>query len=69
MRGSSRTAVALSYAGVTFLRMAVPEIIPIGYEPDHRTDTIGHWDGGQFLSLYRWGHVGVCVDEQASSAR
>ncbi|MGI5162509.1 hypothetical protein [Microbispora sp. CA-102843] len=29
--------------------MAVPEIIPIGYEPDYHTDTIGHWDGGQFL--------------------
>jgi len=24
--------------------MAVPEIIPISYEPDYRTDTIGHWD-------------------------
>ncbi|MEV7012239.1 hypothetical protein [Streptosporangium sp. NPDC051022] len=29
--------------------MAVPEIIPISYEPDYRTDTIGHWEGGQFL--------------------
>ncbi|MEU7001577.1 hypothetical protein [Nonomuraea sp. NPDC046570] len=31
--------------------MAVPEIIPIGYEPDHHTDTIGHWNDGQFLSF------------------
>ncbi|MGS2645768.1 hypothetical protein [Streptosporangium sp. LJ11] len=29
--------------------MAVPEIIPISYEPDYRTDTIGLWEGGQFL--------------------
>ncbi|WP_214318522.1 hypothetical protein [Nonomuraea sediminis] len=29
--------------------MPVPEIIPIGYEPDYHTDTIGRWDGGQFL--------------------
>ncbi|MBG0826796.1 hypothetical protein HS041_03270 [Planomonospora sp. ID67723] len=29
--------------------MAVPELIPIAYEPDYHTDTIGHWDGGQFL--------------------
>ncbi|MEV7008877.1 hypothetical protein [Streptosporangium sp. NPDC051022] len=29
--------------------MTVPEIIPISYEPDYHTDTIGHWEGGQFL--------------------
>lgn len=29
--------------------MTVPEIIPIRHEPDYRTATIGHWDGGQFL--------------------
>ncbi len=34
----------------TILRMTVPEIIPVSHEPDYRTDTIGHWDGGQFLS-------------------
>ncbi|MEU8773485.1 hypothetical protein [Streptomyces sp. NPDC048606] len=30
--------------------MAVPEIIPIAYEPDHRTSTIGRFDRGQFLA-------------------
>ena len=29
--------------------MAVPTIIPIEYVPDHHTDAIGHWEGGQFL--------------------
>ncbi|MEV4370632.1 hypothetical protein AB0J71_26425 [Nonomuraea sp. NPDC049637] len=29
--------------------MAVPEIIPIVHEPNYHTDTIGHWDGGQFF--------------------
>ncbi|MEV0351707.1 hypothetical protein AB0H88_38555 [Nonomuraea sp. NPDC050680] len=29
--------------------MSVPEVIPIVYEPDYHTDTIGHWDGGQFF--------------------
>src|SRR5690606_25313454 len=30
-------------------RMAVPEIIPIVYEPDYHTGRIGHWEGGQFF--------------------
>ncbi|MFB7365815.1 hypothetical protein [Streptomyces hydrogenans] len=30
--------------------MSVPEVIPIAYEPDYRTSTIGRWDGGQFLA-------------------
>jgi hypothetical protein len=30
-------------------RMAVPKVIPIGYEPDYHTGAIGHWEGGQFL--------------------
>ena len=29
--------------------MAIPEHVPISYEPDHRTDTIGAYDGGQFF--------------------
>ncbi|WP_093175039.1 hypothetical protein [Sinosporangium album] len=29
--------------------MTIPEVIPIAYEPDFHTDTVGHWDGGQFL--------------------
>ncbi|MER7209980.1 hypothetical protein [Streptosporangium sp. NPDC000239] len=29
--------------------MTVPEVIPIAHEPGYHTDTIGHWDGGQFL--------------------
>ncbi|AQZ66198.1 unnamed protein product [[Actinomadura] parvosata subsp. kistnae] len=29
--------------------MAVPEVIPMSYEPDYHTGTIGHWAGGQFL--------------------
>ncbi|GAA3142061.1 hypothetical protein GCM10010466_36270 [Planomonospora alba] len=31
--------------------MAIPEVIPIGYESDHHSDTISHWDGGQFLAV------------------
>ncbi|MGW2544463.1 hypothetical protein ACWC5I_27200 [Kitasatospora sp. NPDC001574] len=30
--------------------MAVPEIIPIAYEPDYRTNTIGRFSTGQFLA-------------------
>lgn len=30
-------------------RMAVPEIIPIVYEPDYHTGRIGQWEGGQFF--------------------
>ncbi|MFF9342349.1 hypothetical protein ACF1CG_21705 [Streptomyces sp. NPDC014773] len=30
--------------------MSVPEVVPIAYEPDHRTSTIGRWDGGQFFA-------------------
>ncbi|MGW1141360.1 hypothetical protein [Streptomyces zhihengii] len=30
--------------------MAVPEIIPIAYEPGYRTSTIGRFGGGQFLA-------------------
>ncbi|WP_242888720.1 hypothetical protein [Actinomadura litoris] len=30
--------------------MAVPEIIPIAYEPDYRTDRIGRFADGQFLA-------------------
>ncbi|MFS8200293.1 hypothetical protein ACLVWQ_16590 [Streptomyces sp. CWNU-52B] len=29
--------------------MAVPQVIPIAYEPHHRTDAIGHFAEGQFL--------------------
>ncbi|WP_380284388.1 hypothetical protein [Kitasatospora purpeofusca] len=30
--------------------MSVPEVVPIAYEPDYRTDTIGRFRGGQFLA-------------------
>ncbi|MGI5191096.1 hypothetical protein ACQEVI_23350 [Promicromonospora sp. CA-289599] len=30
--------------------MAVPDVIPIAYEPGYRTDTIGRYDGGQFFA-------------------
>ncbi|WP_282692631.1 hypothetical protein [Streptomyces sp. CC208A] len=30
--------------------MSVPEVIPIKHEPDHRTSTIGGWDGGRFFA-------------------
>ncbi|MEU4271067.1 hypothetical protein [Streptomyces sp. NPDC026092] len=30
--------------------MSVPEVIPIGHEPDYRTSTIGRWQGGQFFA-------------------
>lgn len=43
------SATALSYLIATLPRMAAPEVIPISYEPDYHTDTIGHWEGGQFL--------------------
>ncbi|MFJ5925837.1 hypothetical protein ACIQF6_24835 [Kitasatospora sp. NPDC092948] len=34
--------------------MTVPDLIPIAYEPHYRTDTIGHWAGGQFLAHVTW---------------
>lgn len=34
--------------------MAVPEVIPIRYEPDYRTDTIGRSAHGQFLASITW---------------
>ncbi|MBL7258800.1 hypothetical protein [Paractinoplanes lichenicola] len=30
--------------------MPVPKLIPIAYEPDYRTDTIGRYDDGLFLA-------------------
>ncbi|MEV6200135.1 hypothetical protein AB0M64_09190 [Streptomyces sp. NPDC051771] len=30
--------------------MSVPEVVPIAYEPGHRTSTVGRWDGGQFFA-------------------
>lgn len=30
--------------------MLVPEVIPVAYEPDYRTSTIGRFAGGQFLA-------------------
>lgn len=45
----------------TLPRMAVPEIIPIVYEPDYHTGTIGHWEGGQFfgsvIAAFREGYT------------
>ncbi|MEU9509114.1 hypothetical protein AB0D32_22870 [Micromonospora sp. NPDC048170] len=35
--------------------MAVPRLIPIAHEPDHRTDRIGRYDGGMFLAS-AWDH-------------
>ncbi|GAA3911785.1 hypothetical protein [Actinoplanes auranticolor] len=29
--------------------MAIPDRVPIAYEPDYRTSTIGRFDGGQFF--------------------
>lgn len=29
--------------------MAIPERVPISYEPGYRTDTIGTYDDGQFF--------------------
>jgi hypothetical protein len=34
--------------------VAVPEVIPIAYEPDHRTNMIGHYAHGQFLASITW---------------
>jgi hypothetical protein len=34
--------------------MAVPQVIPIRYEPDYRTDTIGRYAHGQFLASITW---------------
>ncbi|MFC5820397.1 hypothetical protein [Nonomuraea harbinensis] len=31
--------------------MAVPEVIPILYVPDHHTGTVGHWEGGHGLVI------------------
>ncbi|MBY8881894.1 hypothetical protein K7862_30310, partial [Streptomyces sp. PLK6-54] len=30
--------------------MSVPDLIPIRWEPDNRTATIGRWERGQFLA-------------------
>ncbi|MFJ6616771.1 hypothetical protein ACIQOW_04200 [Kitasatospora sp. NPDC091335] len=36
--------------------MDVPDLIPVCHEPGYRTDTIGHWQGGQFFaSIVRLG--------------
>lgn len=36
--------------------MVVPDIIPIVYEPSYRTDTIGRYNGGQFLASATYAH-------------
>ncbi|MGW3229744.1 hypothetical protein [Kitasatospora sp. NPDC001095] len=60
--------------------MNVPEVIPIKHEPDHRTGTIGRWQGGQFLAsalclgvgrycavLHRFDAAGRHLDSQIRS--
>ncbi|MBF9127695.1 hypothetical protein I0C86_01595 [Plantactinospora sp. S1510] len=42
--------------------MAIPERVPISYEPDYRTDTIGTYDGGQFF-----GSVTATVEDGAGA--
>ena len=50
--------------------VAVPRLIPIAYEPDHRTDRIGRYDGGQFYAnawdhhafVHRFDHHGAYRD-------
>ncbi|MEV4806950.1 hypothetical protein AB0K18_43735 [Nonomuraea sp. NPDC049421] len=41
--------------------MGVPEIIPIAHLSDYHTDTVGHWDGGQFfgsvVAAFRQGYT------------
>jgi len=36
--------------------MALPDTIPIAYEPDYRTDTIGRYVGGQFFASIHGAH-------------
>ncbi|MEU0483289.1 site-specific integrase [Streptosporangium sp. NPDC006013] len=36
--------------------MTVPEITPIGHEPEYHTGNIGHWEGGEVLGL-AWDRV------------
>ncbi|WP_412749232.1 hypothetical protein [Krasilnikovia sp. M28-CT-15] len=36
--------------------MSLPEVIPIAHEPGYRTDTIGVYDGGQFLAMVTGAH-------------
>ncbi len=38
--------------------MAVPEIIPIAYEPNYRTDMIGRYAGGQFFTSITYAFPG-----------
>jgi hypothetical protein len=41
--------------------MAVPDVIPLGYERGYHTDRIGHWDGGQVrcsvVAAFREGYI------------
>src|SRR5262245_8076205 len=36
--------------------MALPNVIPIAYEPHHRTSTIGSFEGGQFFASIHGAH-------------
>ncbi len=38
--------------------VAVPEIIPIAYEPNYRTDMIGRYAGGQFFTSITYAFPG-----------
>jgi hypothetical protein len=51
------------------LIMAVPEVIPIRYVSDFRTDTIGRYAHGQFLASITWAFregVGGCPGSRRS---
>ncbi len=39
----------MSYPCPSIPRMAIPERVPIAYEPDYRTRTIGAYEDGQFF--------------------
>ncbi|MFF3732085.1 hypothetical protein ACFYXM_17610 [Streptomyces sp. NPDC002476] len=42
--------------------MAVPAVVPIAHEPDHRTDTIGHYADGRFLATVTHALPDACGD-------
>ncbi|MEU3653694.1 hypothetical protein AB0E67_12855 [Streptomyces sp. NPDC032161] len=42
--------------------MAVPAVVPIAHQPDHRTDTIGHCADGQFLAMATCALPDACGD-------
>jgi len=61
--GTGTSRGFLSYPSASISIMAIPERVPIAYEPGYRTGSIGTYEGGQFF-----GSVTATVEDGAGAS-